>query len=189
MFHIPPEAVVTVSAFRDETVDMWIPFQVSTKRVQDHNKSGSEVAGLIHFKKHAGDNTGNGMEQAVKQGAVFQKEIAKSFINGEDAVAVRDIDQLKGHRGSAIHGIFVTTGRAEAAVTAERNKFKLTAMRAGIHGTAKRWVTTVDHLINIFHLSFSGVKSIFNFFIIVCKNFLKDIHKTIMHEKEAKRNP
>ena len=186
---MPPEAVVTVSTFRDEAVDMWIPFQVSSKRVQDHNKSGSEVAGFIHFKKHAGDNTGNGMEEAVKQGTVFQKEITKSFINSEDTVAVRDIDQFKGHRGSAFHGILVATGRTEAAVTAERNKFKLTAMRAGIHGAAKRWIPTVNHLIDIFHLSFSGVKSIFNFFIIVCKNFLKDIHKTIMHEKGTKRNP
>ena len=123
MFHIPPEAVVTVSAFRDETVDMWIPFEVSSKRVQNHNKSGSEIAGLIHFEKHAGDNTGNGMEEAVKQGAVFQKEITKRVINGEDAVAVWDIDQFKGHRGSTLHGIEISAGRAEAAMAAERNKF------------------------------------------------------------------
>ena len=28
-----------------------------------------------------------------------------------------DINELKGHRGSAIHGIFITAGRAETAVT------------------------------------------------------------------------
>ena len=32
--------------------------------------------------------------------------------------------------------------------------------------------TAVDHLIDIFHLSISGMKSIFNFFIIVGKDSL-----------------
>ena len=49
-------------------------------------------------------------------------------------------------------------------------------MRAAIHGTAEGRITTVDHLIDIFHLSLSGMKSIFNFFIIVSKNFLYGFH-------------
>ena len=83
-----------------------------------------------------------------------------------------DINQFKGHTGSAFHGIFVAAGRAETAMTAERNKFKISAVRTAVHGTTERWITAMNHLIDIFHLSFSGMKSIFNFFIIVSKNLL-----------------
>ena len=83
-----------------------------------------------------------------------------------------DINQFKGHTGSAFHGIFVAAGRAETAMTAERNKFKISAVRTAVHGTTERWITAMNHLIDIFYLSFSGMKSIFNFFIIVSKNLL-----------------
>ena len=112
------------------------------------------------------------MKETIKQGAVFKKKVAEVFINGEDTVAVLHIYELKGHRGGAVHGIFIAAGRTETAMTAERNKFKLSTMRTAIHGTAERRITTMDHLIDIFHLRISGMKSIFNLFIIVCKNFL-----------------
>ena len=47
----------------------------------------------------------------------------------------------------------------------------------------------MDHLFDIFHFGVSGMESIFYFFIMVCKNFLQDIHKAIMQEKTEKRNP
>ena len=98
--------------------------------------------------------------------------MSEVFINSKNAVPVLDRNELKGHTGSAIHGIFVAAGRAETAMTAERNKFKFPAVRTAIHGTTERWITTMNHLIDIFHLSFSGMKNIFNFFIIVSKNLL-----------------
>ncbi len=54
---------------------------------------------------------------------------------------------------------------------------------------AESGIATVNHLIDIFHLRISGMKSIFNFFIIVGKNLLKYIHKTIMKENGRKRKP
>ena len=102
---------------------------------------------------------------------------------------VGDIDELKGHGGSAFHGILVATGGAEAAVTAERDEFQFSAVRAAVHGTAERRIATVNHLIDIFHFRIPGVEGIYNFFVMVSKNFLKDIHKTIMQEKVRKRNP
>ena len=65
-------------------------------------------------------------------------------------MTVLDIDEFKSHTGGAFHSIFVVAGRAKTAVAAERNKLN----------------------INIFHLSLSGTKRIFNFFIMVCKDFL-----------------
>ena len=63
------------------------------------------------------------MEEAVKQGAVIEEETAELVINGKNTVAVWDIDKLKGHGGSALHGVEITAGRAEAAVAAEGNEF------------------------------------------------------------------
>ena len=45
--------------------------------------------------------------------------------------------------------VFVTTGRAESAFATERNKFKISAMRTGIHGSAVERVTTMNRLVDI----------------------------------------
>lgn len=129
------------------------------------------------------------MEEAIEERAVFEEEVTKLLIDGKDAVSVNNIDELEGHRGSAPHGVEITAGRAKAAVAAEGDKFQLTALRAAVHSAAERRVTAAQHTIDIFHHRRSGMKSIFDFFIIVSKNFLKDIHKIIMREKVAKRNP
>jgi len=49
------------------------------------------------------------MKETVKKGTVFEKVISEVFINGKDTVTVLDIDELKGHTGSALHGILVST--------------------------------------------------------------------------------
>ena len=90
----------------------------------------------------------------------------------KNAVAVTDIYQFKGHTGSAFHGIFIATGGAETAFTAERDKLKLSAVRTAIHGTAIGRIAAVYHLIDIFHLSQPGMKGIFNFLIMINKDFL-----------------
>ncbi len=70
-----------------------------------------------------GNNTVHGMKETVKQCPVIQKEMPEIFINGKNTVPVGNVDQFKGHGCSALHGIEITAGRAEAAVAAERNKF------------------------------------------------------------------
>lgn len=83
----------------------------------------SEVQGFILLKKLARDNTGYRVEKAVKERAILKEEIAKLFINGKNTVTVNNVDQFKRHRGSAPHGIEITAGRAETAVTAEGTNF------------------------------------------------------------------
>ena len=112
------------------------------------------------------------MKEAVQERAVFKKKVPEIFVNGKNAMTMLDIDKFKGHTGGAFHSIFVSAGRTKAAVTAKRNEFEVTAVRAGVHSTAKRGIAAVDHLIDIFHLSFSGMESIYNFFIMVCKDLL-----------------
>ena len=112
------------------------------------------------------------MKQAVKKRTVIEKEITKIFINGENTVTVLDVNEFTCHGSRAIHRILIAAGRAEAAVTAERNKLELSAVRAAVEGSAIRRITTMDHLVNVSHLSCPGMKSIFDFFIIVRKDFL-----------------
>lgn len=92
------------------------------------------------------------MKETVKERAILQEKITEGRINGKNAMTVSDINELKGHRGSAIHGIFITAGRAETAVTTERNKLEISAVDTAIHGTTIRRITTVD-ILSIFSIS------------------------------------
>ena len=60
------------------------------------------------------------------------------------------LKEFKRHGGSPVDGVFVAAGRAEPAVAAERDKFKLAAVGAGIHCAAIGRVATVDHFVNVF---------------------------------------
>ena len=119
-----------------------------------------------------GNNTGNRMEKTMKQSSALKGKITEIFINREDVVSVLNVNQFKRHRCSTFHGILVTARGKETAVVAKRNGLKISTVWAAIHSTTKRRITTVDHLIDIFHLRRSGMKSIFNFFIIVGKDSL-----------------
>lgn len=99
------------------------------------------------------------------------------------------VKKLKGHTGRTFLGILHTASGAEAAFAAEGNKFHVVASGADIQGTAKRRIATIQHFIDIFHLRISGMKSVFDDFIIVIKDFLQDIHNVIMREREEKRKP
>lgn len=91
-----------------------------------------------------------------------------------------NVDEFESHRSGAFHAVFVSQEGQNRTVTVERDIFKVATMGAMIHGTAKGRIPTMDHLFDIFHFGVSGMESIFYFFIMVCKNFLQDIHKTIM---------
>ena len=96
----------------------------------------------------------------------------KFFVNGKDTMSVGTVNQFKRHGGRTLLAVFYATGRTETALAAERRKFHISAVRAGIHGTAKGRVATVNHLGDIFHFHISWMKVIFNFFVIVFKNVL-----------------
>ena len=90
----------------------------------------------------------------------LEKVGTEIFINGEATMPVGDIDKLKGHRGSAFHGILVTAGGTETAVAAKRDKLELSAFGTAIHSTTVGRVTTVDHLIHVFNDRIAWMKDI-----------------------------
>lgn len=144
MFDITPKAVIAKAAFGNETVDMRVPFEVSAEGMQDHNEARGEIHRFVLLREHAGDHAGDSMKQAVKEGTVKKKKFPEVFINSKDAVSVSHVDEFKSHRSSALHRIKAATDRTEAAAAADRNKFKLAAMRTAIHGTTKRGIATVE---------------------------------------------
>ena len=129
------------------------------------------------------------MEKTVQKRTVFQEEMAKVFINGKDTMSVGDVDQLKRHVGSPLHGVFITTGRTETAVASERNELQFAASGTAIHGTAKSRITTMNHLLNVFDDSVARMKRINHFFKMIRKDFLEDIHTISMRETVEKENP
>ena len=137
---IAPDTIIAVTALGNEAVDMRVPFQVPAEGVEDHDKAGGEVHGFIELQEHTGNDAGDGMEETIEERAVMEEEVPKLRINSKDTVAVDNVDQLKGHRGSAAHSVKISTSRAETAVAAEGNKFELSAMGAAIHGATKGWI-------------------------------------------------
>ena len=100
------------------------------------------------------------MKKAVQQGTVLEEEGAKVFVDGKDAVSVGDIDKFKRHRGSALHGILIATGRAETAMTAKGDKLELSAFGTAVHSTTVGRIATVDRLIHVFNDRIAWVKDI-----------------------------
>ena len=137
MFYMAPEAVITVTTFGKDAVDVRIPFEIPAKSVEDHDISGSEVFGMVQIEKHAGYDTGDGMEETVQERTVLEKKVSKIFSNGKNTMAMLDTDEFKRHSGGAFHSIFISAGRTKAAVTAKWNKLEVTAVGAGVHGAAK----------------------------------------------------
>ena len=45
--YITPKAVVTVTAFRNQAVDMGVPFQIPAKGVENYDKARGEIHGLV----------------------------------------------------------------------------------------------------------------------------------------------
>ena len=129
------------------------------------------------------------MEKAVQEMPVLQEIPPETLINRKDTVPVRDIDEFKGHIGCAFHGILIAAGRTETAVASERNKFEVAAFGTAIHGTAKRGVATMDHLLDVLNNRGARMKGIDYFFIVIREDSLKDIHMTSMKEAKEKENP
>ncbi len=99
------------------------------------------------------------------------------------------VNEFKGHFCRAVNAVLITAGRAEFRVATERNELQFAAVWTAEHGTAIRRVATINHLLNVFHNNGTGMKDIFDFFVVFFKNLLKDVHKTIMKELRVESNP
>ena len=53
---------------------MRIPFEVTTKGMEDADKAGGETFGLVFAMEHSENNAADSREKAVKQGSVSKEE-------------------------------------------------------------------------------------------------------------------
>lgn len=189
VFKRTPTPGNTNATFGNETVNMGIPFKIPSKGVEDTDETGSETFRFVFALEHSKDNTADSREKTVKQCSVSKEKGSQLFGKGKNAVSMRNINELKGHGGRSVDGIFDPAGWAKTAVATERYKFEHATGRASVHGTTKGWIPAMNHFFNILDNSLSWMKNIYHFFIMVCKDFLEYIHKTIMKERRTKRKP
>ena len=95
MGHFTPEAVITVSPFRDKAMNVRVPLKISAKGVKDHDETGSKILRHVHLEEHTGNNTGDSMKEAVKEFTVIKEEMTEIFVDGENAMPVSNVDQFK----------------------------------------------------------------------------------------------
>lgn len=62
-----PSAGITETAFRDETMDMRIPFKITTEGVKNTDEAGSEAFSFVIFVEHPGDNRIDGSKEVIKE--------------------------------------------------------------------------------------------------------------------------
>ena len=52
VLYMAPEAVITVTAFGKEAVDVGIPFEIPAKSMQNHDIAGSVIFSMVQIEKH-----------------------------------------------------------------------------------------------------------------------------------------
>ena len=57
MGDMEPLSVIAVATFGNQTVNVRIPFEIPAKSMKNHDITGSEVFGFVHFKEYVGNNT------------------------------------------------------------------------------------------------------------------------------------
>ena len=87
-------------------------------------------------------------------------------------MSMRSFYDLKGHRSSAVYGVFIAAGRAKTTFAAKGEKFKITAVSTTVHSTTKRGIPAIDYFINIFDNGVTRMLEIDHFFIMLFENFL-----------------
>ena len=84
-----PEAIFIKTAFGKNTVNMWIPFQVTAKGMKDTDKSGNKVSFMIKIIEKTGDSLIDSLKKTVQKRTVSKKKWTKFFCYGEYTVPVR----------------------------------------------------------------------------------------------------
>ena len=112
------------------------------------------------------------MEEDIKKGTVSEEETTKFFRDGKDTMPVCTGNEFKRHVERTHLVVFVTTGRAESAATAESNEFHPATMRTAVKSPAFGIIATIDHFGDILNDGSSGTQFIKDVFVIIRKNRL-----------------
>lgn len=160
MSHGTPKTTDTDTTFREKTMDVGIPFEITTESMKNADKAGSKIFSFINLVEHVKNDTLNCFEEKIQKRSILEEVRSKFRINRKNAMSALNIDYLKGHRSSTVDGVFCTACRAESAVASKRNEFKSATGGTAIHGSTESWIPTVDHTFNILDNGFTGMQFI-----------------------------
>lgn len=167
VFKALPGSNASDGNFGNQDMNMRIPLEAASKGMKNANETGSKMLSFIELTKHMKNDVANRMKKAVEQRTISAKEDTEFFRNGKDAMTVNGLDELEGHRSSALDRVEISTGRTKAALAAKRNKFERTTRSTPVHGAAERRITAMNHFIDVFHNDGRSFEGVLDFFKVI----------------------
>ena len=68
---VTPNPIVGEAAFRNETMNMRIPFERTAKSMKNADKTGNKVFGLVEIMKHTKNDTADSLKEAVEERTIL----------------------------------------------------------------------------------------------------------------------
>ena len=167
VFDAFPRRDTTDSDLGNENVNMRIPLKATPKGMKNTDKAGSKMFSLIEFAEHAKNDVADRMKKAVEQRAISTEEDTELFGDGKDTMPMNALNELKGHRSSALDRIEISARGAETALTAERNEFERTTRRTPVHSTAEGRISTMNHFLDTFKNNRACFQGVLDFFVMI----------------------
>ena len=107
------------------------------------------------------------MKEAIKQRTISTKEDTEFFGDGKDTMPMNALNELKGHRSSALDRIEIAARGAKAALAAERNEFERTTRRTPVHCAAEGRISTMNHFLDTFKNNRACFQGVLDFFVMI----------------------
>ena len=92
MLNNTPKPIVRETTFRNKAMNVGIPFERTTKGVENTDKAWDKVFRFVYLVKHTKYNTADSIEETVKKRPIFEKKVTKFFINSKNAVTVGTVN-------------------------------------------------------------------------------------------------
>lgn len=189
MLETLPSGNTPDSDFGNKDVDMRIPLKTAAEGMKNTDETGSKRLSLVDFAEHMKDDVANGMKKAVEKRAISAKENTEFFGDGKNTMPMNALNDLEGHGSSALDRIKVSTGRTKTGFTAERDEFESATRRTPIHSATEGRVSAMNHFFNALHDNRASFEGVLDFFIMVRKNLLQNVHSTIIQQESEKAHP
>ena len=167
VFNAFPRSNASDSDFGNENVNMRIPLQATPKGMKNTDKTRSKMFSLVEFAEHTKNDIANRMKKTIEQRTISAEKDTKLLWDGKNAMSVNTLNDLERHGSGALDGIEISTGRAETAFAAKRNKFERTTRRTPIHGSAISRISAMNHLIDAFKNNRASLKGVLDFFVVI----------------------
>ena len=97
MFDRTPGRKVAGSTFRNEHMNVRVPFEIPAESMKDTEETRSELFSLIHIEEHTEDDIPDGLKKDIQARSVIKEKDTEFFRYGKDAMPVSTGDKFKGH--------------------------------------------------------------------------------------------